>query len=403
MKISEQRMNELLPPNILESELDLATKKVLAALCDWYLNSKARETKVVTIGNNKLASIAGVGGNPLQEAIRQLQDYCLVDRIKGTGIGNASQYIIHFSQMMKPLRRKTFAELFAQELEESESLEKPISITVQNSILQYSSLNDISEEGISEQSIPSQSISEKVIPDKSSLDEFISEEDSLEETGLDKDLFGTDTYLNDGKIVKELNTLKDKIVNSKSIEELNKDFDVVREIFMKMTNNGTVQVENTELLALVKDIIDTKVEKEKELDGQGTMSIQELEKEMEEGVTESMTKHEEETKETRCESQSLNQSEANQDSVFDPTPSQDNQKKPMLSVRAATRLWAEELEAKYQTRERTLQNLAMEDHTGFEKYVNYLRVQKRPSFQHHQELIHHLARFWEIDVDLDQD
>ena len=89
--------------------------------------------------------------------------------------------------------------------------------------------------------------------------------------------------------------------------------------------------------------------------------------------------------------------------LFDPEPSKDNQKKPMLSVRAATRLWAEELEAKYQTRERTLQNLAMEHPLGFEKYVNYLRVQKRPAYQQHQELIHDLAVTWGIDVDLDQD
>ena len=89
--------------------------------------------------------------------------------------------------------------------------------------------------------------------------------------------------------------------------------------------------------------------------------------------------------------------------LFDPEPSKDNQKKPMLSVRAATRLWAEELEAKYQTRERTLKNLAMENPVGFEKYVNYLRIQKRPAFQHHQELIHDLASFWEIDVELDED
>lgn len=89
--------------------------------------------------------------------------------------------------------------------------------------------------------------------------------------------------------------------------------------------------------------------------------------------------------------------------LFDPEPSKDNQKKPMLSVRAATRLWAEEQEAKYQTRERTLKNLAMEHPVGFEKYVNYLRIQKRPAFQHHQELIHDLASFWEIDVELDED
>jgi len=89
--------------------------------------------------------------------------------------------------------------------------------------------------------------------------------------------------------------------------------------------------------------------------------------------------------------------------LFDPEPSKDNQRKPILSVRAATRKWAEELEAKYQTRERTLQNLAHLHPLGFEKYVGYLRTYNRPAFLHHKELIHDLAVDWEIDVDLDLD
>lgn len=87
----------------------------------------------------------------------------------------------------------------------------------------------------------------------------------------------------------------------------------------------------------------------------------------------------------------------------DQDPSKEIQSKPILSVRAATRIWAEEQEAKYQSRERTLQNLAMDHPLGFEKYVNYLKLNKRPAFQKHKELIHDLAVTWEIDVDLDQD
>ena len=173
------------------------------------------------------------------------------------------------------------------------------------------------------------------------------------------------------------------------------------------------------------------------------------------GDSERKSKDEIEAEETPCEYQSLNQSEANQDSahddfqnesggesipsqsqsngeytvqkqegdtspsseshleeaatgiqmvgLFDPEPSKENQGTRQLSVRAATRKWAEELEAKYQTRERTLQNLAMEDPMGFEKYVNYLRLQRRQAFQQHLELIHDLASFWDIDLDLDLD
>lgn len=201
MKITEERMNEVLPPNILESELELATKKVLAALCDWYLNSPAKESGIVIISNKELAAIACIGGTQLQKALRQLQDYNLVDRIIGTGLGNASQYRINFKQMMKPLKRKTFAELFNLELEEPESSEKPISTIVQSSILQSSS----------DKPIPSYNSSGKSIEDKS-----IAEEGIPEGAGLDEVLFGTKTY------IKNRNT-KNDILKEDSNKELERE------------------------------------------------------------------------------------------------------------------------------------------------------------------------------------
>jgi len=198
MKITEERMNEVLPPNILESELELATKKVLAALCDWYLNSLAKESGIVIISNKELAAIACVGGTQLQKALRQLQDYNLVDRIIGTGLGNASQYRINFKQMMKPLKRKTFAELFNLELEEPESSEKPISTIVQYRIVQSSS--------------------DKPIPSYNSSGKFIAEEGIPEGAGLDEDLFGTKTY------IKNRNTKKD-ILKDDSNKELEREYE----------------------------------------------------------------------------------------------------------------------------------------------------------------------------------
>ena len=185
MRITKERMNELLPPGILESELDLATKKVLAALCDWYLNSKATESKIVIIDNKKLVYIAGVGGNSLQTALRQLQDYNLIDRKIGAGLGNASQYIINFKQMVKPLKRKTFAELFNLELDEEETLEKPISTIVKNSILQVST-----DKSITSKNSFGDTSSDNSISDKSSIDEVITD------NGIEEDVFRKDTYLN---------------------------------------------------------------------------------------------------------------------------------------------------------------------------------------------------------------
>lgn len=139
MKISEKRMEEILPQNIKDSELlSLASKKVLAALLDWYLNSEAKTTKVVIISNKILCSIAGVGGTSLQESLRELNDYNLVTRTIGTKLGDASKYNINFKNLVKPLQKQTFESLFSEELEEAKSQENPISTIVKNSIVENS-------------------------------------------------------------------------------------------------------------------------------------------------------------------------------------------------------------------------------------------------------------------------
>lgn len=139
MKISEKRMEEILPQNIKDSELlSLASKKVLAALLDWYLNSEAKTTKVVIISNKVLCSIASVGGTSLQESLRELNDYNLVTRTIGTKLGDASKYYINFKNLVKPLQKQTFESLFSEELEEVKSQENPISTIVKNSIVENS-------------------------------------------------------------------------------------------------------------------------------------------------------------------------------------------------------------------------------------------------------------------------
>lgn len=139
MKISEKRMEEILPQNIKDSELlSLASKKVLAALLDWYLNSEAKTTKVVIISNKVLCSIASVGGTSLQESLRELNDFNLVTRKIGTKLGDASKYYINFKNLVKPLQKQTFESLFSEELEEVKSQENPISTIVKNSIVENS-------------------------------------------------------------------------------------------------------------------------------------------------------------------------------------------------------------------------------------------------------------------------
>lgn len=358
VKITEERMNEVLPPNILESELDFATKKVLAALCDWYLNSQAKESGIVIINNKELAAIACVGGNPLQKALRQLHEYNLVDRIIGTGLGNASQYRINFKQMMKPLKRKTFAELFNLELEEPESSEKPISTIVQYSIVQSSSDKISSSNNSSEKSIEDKSIAEEGIP---------------EGTGLDGDLFGTKAYL------KNDNT-KNDIIKENFNKELVRTFEegVTEPNSMKedegKENPNLSQNYSIITIGAFLGSTPTGVQAEK------TCDISPVQSRPQPNEEKSLT-----------ESSCL------------PQVNVPDSPERRLNPRAQMRQWALELEEKYKDSERpvekVLQDLACESPELFGKYVRYLRTQRLEDYEEQKELVHDLATAWEIDID----
>lgn len=157
MKITEQRMEELLPQIIKDSELSLGTKKVLTALLDWYLTTEARNTGIIIINNSKLCAIAGVSPSTLQEAIRDIEEFELGRREVGTGLGNASKYYLNFEAFTKPLKRKSFEELFLSKPDTSKSSETPISTIVKNSIVENSrdkiSRVEISKEKINKEEI----------------------------------------------------------------------------------------------------------------------------------------------------------------------------------------------------------------------------------------------------------
>jgi hypothetical protein len=128
-KTQFEEMMDRLPPNIRDTEvLRYQSKKVLAALLELYLHSKAKETKLVIVGNKLLRKISGVKSNELMSSLYQLEDYGLVTRKvgkqrEGGEESKASEYVIHFKNLKKTLKEKTFDELFADELEDAESSE----------------------------------------------------------------------------------------------------------------------------------------------------------------------------------------------------------------------------------------------------------------------------------------
>ena len=110
---------EVLPTNIVESEdLSLASKKMLGALIDYYSHSEAKETQRLFMSNDKICETANFGKSTLFNATRELEMYDLIEKKSGKARtqgqkSEASEYILHIDNFIKPLRKKTFENLMS--------------------------------------------------------------------------------------------------------------------------------------------------------------------------------------------------------------------------------------------------------------------------------------------------
>ena len=127
VEISKERMEELLPPNIIETDvISKNAKKVLAYLLNQYLvNPKAKESGYVVASNSELSKACKISGGAVMAAIQELVEHKLVSRIAGLKRisgqePKASEYTIHFKNLLKPLVKNNFQTLFANELEDEE-------------------------------------------------------------------------------------------------------------------------------------------------------------------------------------------------------------------------------------------------------------------------------------------
>ena len=180
---------QILPTNIVESEeLSLASKKMLGALIDYYSHSQAKETQRLFMSNDKICETANFGKSTLFNATRELEMYDLIEKKSGKARtqgqkSEASEYILHIDNFIKPLRKKTFENLMSMFpkswLKNSGNPLQDCS-TVQNSTVQNSIVQNSIEQSREDKNSIEQSREEKLSVDKSSEDELRIDEKSLE-------------------------------------------------------------------------------------------------------------------------------------------------------------------------------------------------------------------------------
>lgn len=130
MRITDERVEQVLPPNIKNSDLGDLEKRTLAALLHSLTISKgAQESGFLVIGNKKLFSVIGGRREYIMTALRTLEEYDLFKRVVGKSRvegekSEASEYHFNWDNIFKnPLKKKTSEELFSKFFK---SLETPM-------------------------------------------------------------------------------------------------------------------------------------------------------------------------------------------------------------------------------------------------------------------------------------
>jgi hypothetical protein len=144
MRITDERVEQVLPPNIKNSDLSYLEKRTLAALLHSLTISKgAQESGFLVIGNKKLFSVIGGRREYIMTALRTLEEYDLFKRVVGKSRvegekSEASEYHFNWDNIFKnPLKKKTSEELFSKFFK---SLETPMGTPITTTITTTTSI-----------------------------------------------------------------------------------------------------------------------------------------------------------------------------------------------------------------------------------------------------------------------
>ena len=117
IKITQERMEQVLPKNVKNSDLSVNAKKILASIINYHLvNEKVRVTGFLAISNDNLRQSACIGKDYLMTAIQELIECRLIDRKAGKKWKRgepkmATEYRLIKENLLKPIQKPTNEQL----------------------------------------------------------------------------------------------------------------------------------------------------------------------------------------------------------------------------------------------------------------------------------------------------
>ena len=117
IKITQERMDQILPPTVKDSDLSKNAQKVLATIINYNLvNDKVRSTGFLAINNEDLRKSAGIGKEYLRAAVQELIECRLITRKVGQKWKEgeksmASEYRLILENLRKPIKKPTSDDL----------------------------------------------------------------------------------------------------------------------------------------------------------------------------------------------------------------------------------------------------------------------------------------------------
>lgn len=117
IKITQERMDQILPPTVKDSDLSKNAKRVLATIINYHLvNDKVRISGFLAINNEDLRKSAGIGKEYLRAAVQELIECRLITRKVGQKWragekSMASEYRLIIENLRKPIKKPTSDDL----------------------------------------------------------------------------------------------------------------------------------------------------------------------------------------------------------------------------------------------------------------------------------------------------